>query len=102
MTALSTCSHGREGLCLDEVTPEQRAAFEDAHRFAYAWAMSAHVERDDAEAFAGWYAAREYASPAEAWGWASKAFEDYERELGRRPAEAEWKPAPRYRRGRAA
>lgn len=104
MTQPATCSHGREGFCHDDATPEQRTAFDEAHRFAYAWAMSVHVDRDDAEVFAGDYAQASYLWPVEDWSSASSAFADYERRLGRRP-DLETKPfvpTCRYRRGRAA
>jgi hypothetical protein len=101
----ATCSHGRVGFCHDEATPEQRTAFDESHAFAYSWAIErGKLERDDAEAFAGWYAQRAYDLPIEDWGWMPREFEDYERELGRRPPLVVHKPAPmaRRRRGRAA
>lgn len=100
----ATCSHGREGFCHDEATPEQRGSFDAAHRFAYAWAVSAGVERDDAEAFAGWYAADEYDSPVDAWADAPAAWATREVAAGRRPdlAPKRFVPAGRVRRGRAA
>lgn len=54
------CSHGHEGVCLDEVAPGERDRFELAHRLAYAWAYSVGVECDIAERFAGDYAVVEY------------------------------------------
>lgn len=96
------CPHGREGYCHDDATPAQRAAFDEAHAFAYAWAVGVHIERDIAEDYAGWYAKRVYTLDIEDWGTMTREFEEYEIEMGRRPARPVYRPTPRARRRRAA
>lgn len=106
MTQPATCSHGREGFCHDDATPEQRAAFDEAHRLAYAWAIGAGVERDEAEAFAGEYAQREYLWLIEDWANFPSAWAAREVAAGRRPdlSPKPYVPSVRLRRngGRAA
>lgn len=97
-----TCSHGHEGYCFDEATPTERAAFDEAHAFAYAWAMASYIERDLAEMYAGWYAARVYPLPIEDWGSMPREWEAFEVSIGRRPAPKPYQPTTRVRRRRAA
>lgn len=58
------CQHGRTGYCHDDATPAERTAFANLYAHAFAWAAKlADVQRatlDDAEAYAGWFAARAY------------------------------------------
>lgn len=55
------CEHGREGFCYDEASAEERDRFDLAHRHAYRWAIEkAKLIRDEADAYATWYAEREY------------------------------------------
>lgn len=77
-----TCSHGREGLCLDDETPAARAVFELAHRMAFAWAAASGVSPDLAERFAGAYAAAEYGDDLEAWDSFPPAYEAWAKAEG--------------------
>jgi hypothetical protein len=55
------CEHGREGFCFDEASVGEREHHTFAHAHAYAWAvLREKLPRDEAEAYATWYAEREY------------------------------------------
>jgi hypothetical protein len=53
------CSHGETvAYCYDDATPAQRAQFDSLHRHAYEWTAGGHGvrTRDEAEAYAAWFA----------------------------------------------
>lgn len=76
------CSHGREGVCLDDATPAARERFELAHRMAFSWAVGCGVERDCAERFAGAYAAEEFRDEVDVWPTFPRAFEEWAKAAG--------------------
>lgn len=53
-----TCSHGLStGICLDDMTPDAREAFDFTYRHAYEFACGQDEaeRRDEAENYASWY-----------------------------------------------
>lgn len=75
-----TCSHGHEGICLDDASPVERERFELAHRMAFAWATASSVPT--AEQFAGVYAASSYLWDVEDWYSFPRYYEAWAKEEG--------------------
>ena len=57
MTTFQTCSHDlATGICVDDMTPAAREAFDFTYRHAYDYALAADEDnRDEAEEYASWY-----------------------------------------------
>lgn len=63
---MTTCAHGREGFCWDELSPEGKRTYDFLYAHAYDYAVRI-ADRDLAEEYAGYIAMNNCLLPAEDW-----------------------------------